>query len=138
MELRTLRYFLAVAYEGNETAVSVMNGVFEPSDAEWRGLGLIPGSGFALKEEYRRFDIMNELAPDELESVRERVGLNKMRSPLTNSCVCGDVICGIINPLKCKMFGKVCTPINPLGPCMVSSEGSCAAAYKYRGADSYA
>lgn len=128
-------YRRAVAYEGNEAAVAVMNEVLEPADARWRGLGDIPLSGFGLQKAYLKYDILRELTENEMKRIIERVSLNKMSTSETKSCVCGDVICGIINPLKCKMFGKVCTPMNPLGPCMVSSEGSCAAAYKYGGAE---
>ena len=126
-------YKRAVTDEGNEAAMETLNRVFEPAEAEWRGLGSIAASGLKLRQEYGRYDIINELTPEELKNVLEKARFNKMSTSETKKCVCGDVICGIINPLRCIMFGKVCTPANPLGHCMVSSEGSCAAAYKYCG-----
>ena len=87
--------------------------------ATWRGLGEIPGSGYRIREEFADFDAMRRFQPD-VEEVREHKG-----------CRCGDVLRGIMAPSECPLFRKVCTPENPVGPCMVSSEGSCAAYYRY-------
>ncbi len=114
-------YGRAVTREGNRRAVETMHRVFRPVDAEWRGLGVIPSSGLVLREEFSRFDAVGYFGI-ELEPV-----------PDPRGCRCGDVLKGIIVPPDCKLFGNRCTPSNPVGPCMVSSEGSCAAYYKYGG-----
>jgi hydrogenase expression/formation protein HypD len=114
-----IQYRRGVRPEGNPKAMEIMAQAFEPSDVEWRGLGWIPGTGLALQKELaeldavRVFDIHVPLAKE------------------TKGCRCGDVLRGLIRPEGCALFAKACTPQNPLGPCMVSSEGSCAAAYKY-------
>jgi hydrogenase expression/formation protein HypD len=114
-----IQYRRAVAPEGNQNALKTMSRVFEPCDAPWRGLGIIPKSGLALREAYRAFDadaLFDIDAPD---------------SPEPPGCECGDVLRGVQTPVGCKLFRKVCNPENPIGPCMVSSEGTCAAYYKY-------
>ncbi|MFH1150245.1 MAG: hydrogenase formation protein HypD [Actinomycetota bacterium] len=111
-------YSRAVRPEGNPRALSVMWEVFEPADAEWRGLGSIPGSGLALKERYRDLD-----AGSWEVSRPEPGGLG--------GCRCGDILCGRIRPVECPLFGVSCTPDSPVGPCMVSTEGTCAAYYLY-------
>ncbi len=93
---------------------------FEPDDAEWRGIGTISGSGLRLKEKFRHRDIRTVFD----------VTVPEYKDP--EACSCGEVLKGIKIPTECKLFGKVCTPDKPVGPCMVSSEGSCAAYYKYR------
>ena len=114
-----IQYKRGVKPEGNPRALEIMERAFEPSDVEWRGLGLIPGTGLTLREEFgdldasRAFDI-------QVPSSREIKG-----------CRCGDVLRGLIRPEECGLFARVCTHQNPVGPCMVSFEGSCAAAYKY-------
>jgi hydrogenase expression/formation protein HypD len=108
-----------VTEEGNTKARAVMKEVFEPSDANWRGIGIIPGSGMKLREVYADFDAEKKF-PVTLPPVVEPKG-----------CRCGDVLRGIISPPQCPLFGKKCTPQNPVGACMVSTEGSCAAYYKY-------
>ena len=112
-------YTRAVRPEGNPVAVRMMEKVFEPCPDIWRGLGAIPESGLKLREEYAAHDAIREfgIAPSDKEDVP--------------GCRCGDVICGRIESKQCPLFGKACTPEHPVGPCMVSSEGSCAAAYKY-------
>lgn len=113
-----VEYSRVVRPEGNQRAVSIMKEVFEESDVRWRGLGNIPSSGLSIREEFRDFDAgMWEI---ELPFVSE----NK-------ACRCGDVLCGRIRPYECPLFEKVCTPDEPVGPCMVSSEGTCAAYYIY-------
>jgi hydrogenase expression/formation protein HypD len=114
-----IQYSQVVREEGNPTAVKSIYEVFEKSDSLWRGLGNIPGSGLELKEKYKQFDAKISFPVEDIDS-REPAG-----------CRCGDVLKGIIKPTECVLFSKVCHPENPVGPCMVSSEGTCAAYYKY-------
>ena len=114
-----IQYRRGVLPEGNRHAVEVLEKVFQPVDAEWRGLGRIPQSGLALSRDFSAFDAGREF-PLSLPEPREAEG-----------CRCGDVLRGILRPAACALFSRVCTPRNPVGPCMVSFEGSCAAAYKY-------
>ena len=114
-----IQYRRAVAPEGNPRALQTMYRIFEPCDASWRGLGVIPKSGLAFRDAYRAFDaefLFDLEAPD---------------SPEPPGCQCGDILRGVKTPTNCKLFRSVCTPENPVGPCMVSSEGTCAAYYKY-------
>ena len=105
---------------GKELGVTqVMAQVLEPKDDTWRGLGDIPNSGFGLKPEFAAFD------------AAARFGFSPAPQTAPSPCRCGDVICGRIGPKECPLFGSVCTPDNPVGPCMVSGEGACAAAYLY-------
>lgn len=114
-----IQYSRAVRRQGNPTAVELMGKVFRVSDAAWRGLGTIPGSGLKLSPAYADFDA--ELAFNiEVPPPKEHPG-----------CGCGEVLRGVKEPPQCPLFAKVCRPENPLGPCMVSSEGSCAAWYHY-------
>ncbi len=112
-------YPRAVRPDGNPLAKNILNRCFALTDASWRGLGKIPNSGFALCEELSGFD------------TGKRFSLHPGEASLPNGCRCGDVITGKLRPKQCPLFGKVCTPEDPVGPCMVSSEGACAAAYKY-------
>ena len=113
-------YTRVVSDAGNPKAMSIMDEVFSPCDALWRGIGLIPGSGLTMREEYAGFDAM-------------RVFDMQLRDvPEIKGCRCGDVLKGKMSPDKCPLFGKACTPASPVGPCMVSTEGSCAAYFKYR------
>ena len=114
-------YKEAVTREGNLLAVEAMKKVFGEEDTLWRGLGLIKRSGLGIRPEYAAFDAAARYGIE----VREPVG----KSP----CRCGDVIQGKLSPRQCPLFGKGCTPESPKGPCMVSSEGSCAAEIKYNG-----
>jgi len=113
-------YTRVVSDEGNPKAMSVMNEVFSPCDALWRGIGLIPGSGLTIRDEYADYDAMR-IFDMQLHDVPEIKG-----------CRCGDVLKGKMSPDKCPLFGKACTPGSPVGPCMVSTEGSCAAYVKYK------
>ncbi|OVE73639.1 hydrogenase formation protein HypD [bacterium B17] len=113
------QYSRVVKPEGNKKARSVMEKYLEPVDAPWRGLGNLPLSGLGLRAEYAQYDAEKKL------SVKVAEG------KVPAGCLCGDVIKGKNHPPECKMFGTACTPDNPVGPCMVSSEGSCAAYYKY-------
>jgi hydrogenase expression/formation protein HypD len=116
-----IAYRRGVRPEGNPEALKIMEEVFEPGPARWRGLGEIPDSGLKLCSEYQRFDA--ELAFDiTMEPAQEPAG-----------CLCGEVLRGVKTPLDCSLFAKVCTPERPVGPCMVSSEGSCSAYYLYGG-----
>jgi hydrogenase expression/formation protein HypD len=113
-------YGRAVADLGNTKAQEIMNEVFESEDALFRGIGSIPAAGLGIREEYGVFDAMRVL------------GLSLPDVPPLAGCRCGDVLRGKIRPDECPLFKKVCTPANPVGPCMVSTEGSCAAYYKYQ------
>lgn len=113
-------YPRAVRPEGNQLARQMLEKSFILEGAGWRGLGEIPHSGFALKEELRVFDAARRF--------RLQVG----KPALQTGCRCGDVITGKLRPQMCPLFGRACTPEDPVGPCMVSSEGACAAAYKYQ------
>ena len=116
-------YVKVVKEEGNPRAVSLLYEFFEPGDAAWRGIGVIPGSGLRLREKYGHRDIMRifDLKVPEGEEPK--------------ACSCGDVLKGIKIPTDCALFGKACTPEKPVGACMVSTEGSCAAYYKYSALD---
>ena len=112
-------YSRSVLPQGNQTALAIMNQVFEPGDAEWRGLGVIPRSGLRIREEYAHFDASRAFKVD-VSSGAERPG-----------CRCGEVLRGTLLPRECPLFRRVCTPEDPVGPCMVSAEGACAAYYQY-------
>ncbi len=112
-------YKRVVRPQGNVAARSALDEVFESTDAVWRGLGKIPKSGLALKGQYRKFDAMLHL-PVETASAKD-----------DPRCLCAAILTGSKTPDKCRLFGQECTPEEPVGPCMVSSEGTCAAYYKY-------
>lgn len=114
-----IQYSRVAKPEGNPTALALLDRVFEPCDAEWRGFGLIPQSGLALRTCYARFDAMLHF--------KIEVKPQKMH----NDCICGDVLRGVKMPYDCGLFKKVCNPEYPVGACMVSSEGTCAAYYRY-------
>lgn len=112
-------YATAVRPEGNPVARQLLGKVFVESDTPWRALGVIPESGLELRPRYHRFDALR----------RFRVSLgDDVDHP---ACRCGEVICGRAMPDECQLFGTACTPLRPFGPCMVSSEGTCSAWYKY-------
>lgn len=114
-----IQYKRSVHPEGNPTALKVIEEVFEPSDANWRGIGIIPRSGLKLRERYEDFDADKNFKV-EVPPTKE-----------TKGCGCGEILRGVKFPYECALFGKACTPENPIGPCMVSSEGSCAAYFRY-------
>jgi len=114
-----IQYKRVVKKEGNPIAVSKIYDVFKKIDSRWRGLGNIPESGLKLKPKYLKFDAKIKFPTGETNS-KEPPG-----------CECGNVLKGIKKPQECKLFAKACTPGSPIGPCMVSSEGTCAAYYKY-------
>lgn len=113
------QYRRAVPDEGNPAALAVMERVYEPADTAWRGLGVIPASGLVLKGPYRRFDAA--------ETVRAEVE----KEVIPPGCRCGEVLRGSVRPPDCRLFGAACNPEHPVGACMVSVEGTCAAWYKY-------
>lgn len=114
-----IAYRRGVNADGNPTARALIEEVFEPCDAEWRGIGVIPNTGLAIRPAYAGWDasLRFDVTPPE---PREIPG-----------CQCGEVLRGAILPFECRLFDKGCTPEHPIGPCMVSSEGSCAAYYRY-------
>lgn len=114
-----IQYSRAVKPEGNPKAREIMNQVFEPCDAEWRGLGIIPGSGLKIRDEFARFD------------AEKAISVIVEPSCEPSGCRCGDVLKGKLSPFDCPLFASVCTPETPVGACMVSTEGTCAAAFKY-------
>jgi hydrogenase expression/formation protein HypD len=114
-----IQYSRVTTVDGNPAALKMMDKIFEVCDAEWRGLGTIPGSGLKLRKKYGEYDA-DEKFNVIVEPTQEETG-----------CICGDVMQGISSPVDCPLFGTVCTPEHPVGACMVSSEGSCAASYKY-------
>lgn len=114
-----IAYARGVMPEGNPVALAAIDEVFETCTATWRGLGDIPGSGYRIRDEFADFDAVRRFEPD-VEPTRDPKG-----------CRCGDVLRARIAPNECPLFRTVCTPENPVGPCMVSSEGSCAAYYRY-------
>jgi hydrogenase expression/formation protein HypD len=105
--------------EGNPRAMQLLYDVFEPADAYWRGIGNLPGTGLKLREKYRDFDAESRFRP-------ETTGIAE-----PELCSCGEILRGVKVPTECPLFGTGCTPDDPVGPCMVSAEGSCAAYYKY-------
>ncbi len=114
-----IAYKRGVRVEGNRTALELMYRVFELCDGNWRGVGIVPGSGLKLRPEYGRFDVEKafEISPGE---------------PIEpKGCICGEILRGVSTPLDCNLFKGVCNPEHPVGPCMVSSEGSCSAYYRY-------
>lgn len=114
-----IQYTRAVRKEGNIKALDLMKKVFEVTDSNWRGVGIIPESGLKISGGYGQFDAEVKIEV-EVEETKE----NK-------SCICGQILCGVKTPPDCKLFRSVCSPENPVGACMVSSEGTCAAYYKY-------
>ncbi|MDD5284452.1 MAG: hydrogenase formation protein HypD [Desulfuromonadaceae bacterium] len=114
-----IQYSRAVSWNGNLKAQSILNKLFEPCDAAWRGLGVLPGTGLGIRAEYAQFDA-------------ERILTLDVPEPIENpACLCGEVLKGKLPPFDCPLFSTLCTPESPVGACMVSSEGTCAAAYKY-------
>lgn len=114
------QYSRAVRREGNPEAKRIIKEVFEVTDRKWRGIGLIPNSGYKLREEFSEFDA---------EKIFELEDISVEESEI---CIAGEVLQGLKTPLECPAFGKECTPENPLGAPMVSSEGACAAYFHYK------
>ncbi|MEJ5378159.1 MAG: hydrogenase formation protein HypD [bacterium] len=114
-----VQYRRAVPNGGNPAAMRVMEEVFQVKESLWRGLGKIAKSGLEIHEGFSHFDAMVRFQPQITEALDPP------------GCQCGDVLRGVLEPWNCKMFGTLCTPQRPLGPCMVSGEGTCAAHFKY-------
>ena len=114
-----IAYARGVMPQGNPVALAAIDEVFETCTATWRGLGDIPGSGYHIREEFAQFDALKRFQPEIEPTINPK------------GCRCGDVLRARMEPSECPLFRKVCTPENPVGPCMVSSEGSCAAYYRY-------
>ena len=104
---------------GNELAQKTMAAVFSKTDAEWRGIGKVKASGLEIRKEFVAFDARARFEP--------KAGISKE----PKGCICGAVLKGIMTPTGCRLFGKSCTPEHPIGACMVSGEGTCAAYFKY-------
>jgi hydrogenase expression/formation protein HypD len=117
-ELKSV-YSAAVTRQGNLIAQKIIDECFEPSDGFWRGVGNIPESTLRLKDSFSKFDAF------------KRFNLTEKPADDTRGCRCGEVLCGLIDPPECKLFATVCNPRTPVGPCMVSSEGTCSAWFKY-------
>jgi hydrogenase expression/formation protein HypD len=109
----------SVSADGNAAALQLLQEVFTPLDVPWRALGVIPGSGLALRPEFEEWD------------AEKRFKLPRFPGYEMPGCRCGHVLGGRSTPQECPLFGVRCTPRDPVGPCMVSSEGACAAAFKY-------
>jgi hydrogenase expression/formation protein HypD len=112
-------YPRVVSWEGNGRARAMVEEIFEPVDTEWRGLGFIERSGLAIRDKYGRYDAL------------KRLDITIPASAEPKGCLCGEILKGKTIPPHCPLFGSRCTPANPVGPCMVSSEGTCAAYHKY-------
>jgi hydrogenase expression/formation protein HypD len=113
-------YTRAVTREGNTKAQRLMQDVFTPRPDRWRGLGELPASGLAVREAYASYDAETQVEADP-EETRYEPG-----------CICGEVLKGLRTPIECGLFAETCTPAHPVGACMVSSEGACAAYFRYR------
>ncbi|HOM24733.1 MAG TPA: hydrogenase formation protein HypD [Thermosynergistes sp.] len=112
-------YGRVVRHEGNVKAQELLEEVFRPASVRWRGIGLVEASGLVLANDYSDFDAYSRFG----------ITLEEVSPPA--GCRCGDVLAGRITPPECPLFGRSCTPQFPVGPCMVSSEGSCSAYYRY-------
>lgn len=113
-------YTRVVRPAGNPAALSLTDRVFEPSDCFWRGLSAVNGGGFSIREAYADWDAARKFS------------LPPFSDAEPSGCRCAQIIRGVLSPKQCPLFAKGCTPSDPVGPCMVSSEGACAAAYKYQ------
>lgn len=118
------QYSRVVRSAGNKNIQKLIEEVFEVSDGDWRGFGIIPESGLKIRSKYKQFD-----AQVKYRHILEKVDFSKSHDPM--GCKCGDVIRGLMESKKCPMFGRACNPDNPIGPCMVSIEGACNVAFRY-------
>jgi hydrogenase expression/formation protein HypD len=115
-----IQYQRVVHSEGNKIAQGLLAQVFELKDDRWRGLGVIPGSGLKIREDFASFDAekhFNVVVPEPADP---------------KGCICGLILRGLKTPNECRLFASACTPSEPVGACMVSGEGTCATYYKYR------
>ena len=115
-----VQYSRVVNLNGNPVARKLLEEVFEPGDDRWRGLGIIPDSGLKIRDVFSKFDAEKQIEVEVPESTEPR------------GCICGQILRGLKTPVECRLFGKACTPSDPVGACMVSGEGTCATYYKYR------
>ncbi len=124
-QIETEQYQVEIAYrrgvkpKGNRQALKLMDTVFEVGEANWRGIGMVPSSGLRLKEKYQQFN------------AEANFDINDKPIHEAKGCICGSILRGVSTPLDCKLFRNNCAPEHPVGPCMVSSEGSCATYYHY-------
>ncbi len=118
-------YGRVVRLKGNKKAQLLLNEIFEVIDKDWRGIGEIPSSGLGIRPKYSAFD------------AEMKYSLKEVKTGLSNGCISGDILRGTVKPIDCPHFNKKCTPLNPLGAPMVSSEGACAAYYHYKSEPSY-
>lgn len=114
-----IQYKRSVEPSGNKTAQNILKKVYKIVDSNWRGIGKMPKSGMTLNKDFEEFD------------ASKRFKLKVKKAPEPKGCLCGKVLLGLKAPKDCALFGNACTPGDPIGPCMVSSEGTCAAEYKY-------
>ena len=112
-------YTRAVTFEGNVRAREMIEEVFEAVDSRWRGIGTIPKSGLALRKKFKDFDVR----------ARFTLEIEPQKYEMPPGCRCGEVLRGIMRPTECPLFGSKCNPDNPIGPCMVSMEGTCSVVY---------
>lgn len=125
-----IEYSRVAKREGNPAALDLLDKVFEPCDVEWRGLGFIPQSGLKLRSQYERFDALTLMQNKSEIRNLSSAWIGDPKSEI-HGCMCGDILRGVKTPSECKLFKNVCNPEHPAGACMVSSEGTCAAYYKY-------
>jgi len=118
------QYARSVHRSGNLEARKVVDDVFEPASRNWRGIGVISGSGLQLRQSFVEFDALRRF--------EDRIQLNDRVNDLESECQSGRILQGLMKPSACSAFGTRCTPDHPLGAPMVSSEGACAAYYRYR------
>jgi hydrogenase expression/formation protein HypD len=120
-----IAYRRGVKVDGNPQALRLMDQVFEIGDADWRGIGMVPASGLRINRNFRQFDAATIFD----------IKIYPADEP--SGCQCGSILRGVSTPIDCGLFGSTCTPEHPIGPCMVSAEGACAAYYQYRGKNEY-
>lgn len=113
-------YSRIVKYEGNKRAISNINEVFTLSNSMWRGLGSIDNTGYILKEKYKNY------------ATEYKFNINIVQSDFHMDCLCGEILKGLKKPTQCRLFSNECNPTNPIGPCMITPEGTCGAYYKYK------
>ena len=112
-------YSRFVKKEGNINAINIIYEVFNECESYWRGLGKVNNAGLEIKEKYKEFDSLSKF------------NISFLKENDNKGCSCGEVLIGLKEPRECKLFGTVCTPLTPIGACMVSEEGACSAYYKY-------
>ena len=114
------QYSRVVQREGNIPAQNLLKEIFQIVDRKWRGIGMIPKSGYSLKEEYAKFD------------AEKIFNVEHIQTSESDECIAGEVLQGLKKPIECSAFGKTCTPEHPVGAPMVSAEGACAAYFHYK------